>query len=240
MRNIQIVAEEIYHVYNRGVDQRKIFMEDKDYQRFIHDLFEFNDENNALNAGFRFNLTTMATRQQYNRPRKLLVEILAFALMPNHYHLFLKPKKDSGVAEFMKKVNGGYAQYFNQKYDRSGVLFQGRFRAVLVKRDTHFMHLPYYIHANPLDLYMPEWRDGKLKDFMRAYNFLENYRWSSFPDYVGKKNYPSVTQREFLLDIADGTHGYKNSFLDWLRAMNLDAITDITLENYGHPTAIVR
>lgn len=230
MRNIPIVAEEIYHIYNRGTDQRKIFMEDKDYQRFIHDLFEFNDENNVLNVGFKFNTTTMATRQQYSRPRKLLVEILAFALMPNHYHLLIRPKTDTATAEFMKKVNGGYAQYFNKKYNRSGVLFQGRFKAVLVKRDAHFIHLPYYIHANPLDLYMPEWRDGKLTNFEKAHDFLENYRWSSFPDYIGSKNYPSVTQREFLLDIAGGTHGYKKNFLSWLNSMDLNTITDVALE----------
>lgn len=120
--------------------------------------------------------------------------------------------------------------YFNQKYKRSGVLFQGRFKAILVERDAHFIHLPYYIHANPLDLAMPEWREGNLRDPKAAFAFLASYKWSSFPDYIGAKNVPSVTQRDLLLGIAGGEEKYKADFVAWLKNMRLDDISQIILE----------
>ncbi|HEY4519326.1 MAG TPA: transposase [Candidatus Paceibacterota bacterium] len=230
-RDAQITAGEIYHVYNRGVDKRKIFMDDNDHLRFIHDLFEFNDEDKTLNNGFRFNSSAIATGQQYLKQRKLLVEILVFALMPNHYHMLLKPCNDTGVSRFLKKVNGGYAQYFNKKYGRSGTLFESKFKAIRLENDAHFIHMPYYIHANPLDIISSEWREGRLKNHLDALKFLKNYRWSSFPDYIGEKNFPSVTQRDFLLKISGGTQEYKNNFINWLRSMQLNSVSGLTLEN---------
>mgnify|MGYP001597938512 CR=1 FL=1 len=230
MRNIPIIAGEIYHIYNRGVEKRNIFMENADYFRFIHDLYEFNNEERVFNLGYHFKPKSIATGLQYIKPRKLLVEILAFALMPNHYHLLIRPKTDTATAEFMKKINGGYAHYFNKKHQRTGVLFQGKFKAVLLESNSHLMHMPFYIHCNPLDLVMPEWREGKLPNTKDALHFLENYRWSSFPDYIGKKNFPSVTSREFLLEMADGEQNYKKNFTKWLSQMDLNFIDDLTFE----------
>jgi putative transposase len=240
MSRDKIIAGEIYHIYNRGTEKRSIFLDDSDYLRFIHDLFEFNDENPAFNIGHFFNKNRkrdeaeyIDVRRQYierRRGRKMLVEILAFCLMPNHYHLLLKPKKDSGITEFIKKINGGYAKYFNNKYERTGTLFQGKYKSILVKKDAYFIHLPYYIHLNPLDLKFPEWRDGKIKNYKEAMKFLENYRWSSFLDYIGKKNFPSVTQREFLLRFFGGAEQYKKDTLEWLKEMDLEEIKNLTLE----------
>lgn len=232
MRKIPIVAGEIYHICNRGVDQRKIFIDEKDYYRFIHDLFEFNDENSAINVNYFFNRSTqsMDTRRPYIGPRKMLAEILAFALMPNHYHLLIKPKTNIGGAELMKKINGGYARYFNNKYQRAGALFQGRYKAVLIENESHFIHIPYYIHANPLDIVAPGWRKGEITDYKKAIDFLENYRWSSFLDYTGKKNFPSVTQRDLLLNISGGESNYKKNFTEWLRHMDIKNLNNLILE----------
>ena len=108
---------EIYHALNRGVDKRKIFMDDRDYYRFVHDLFEFNDEECVLNNYFRFKRLTIGVGHQYieHKKRKMLVDVLAFCLMPNHYHLMLSPRVENGVSLFMKKLNGGYVNYFNKK-----------------------------------------------------------------------------------------------------------------------------
>ena len=151
----------IYHVCNRGVDKRKIFLDDKDYLRGIHDLFEFNDEAPAFNASYFFNkkpaTPSIDTGNRYIRePRKPLVEILAFCLMPNHFHLLLRPQTENGLALFLRKFSGGYARYFNQKYQRSGTLFQSRYKLVPVNQESHLIHLPFYIHLNPLDLLAPE------------------------------------------------------------------------------------
>ncbi len=160
----------------------------------------------------------------------MLVDILAFCLMPNHFHLLIKQKVENGVVKFMQKLGTGYTMSFNEKYERSGSLFQGTYKAVLVEKDSHFIHLPYYIHSNPLDMKFPEWRNKEIKNYKEAMKFLENYRWSSFPDYIGKKNFPSVTQREFLLDFFKGTEQYKKDTLKWLEEMDLEEIKDSTLE----------
>lgn len=77
----------------------------------------------------------------------------------------------------MRKLGVGYANYFNQKYQRSGTLFQGRYKLILVKEDAHFIHLPYYIHFNPLDLAMLEWRKGEIREFLlKIFGGAENYQ----------------------------------------------------------------
>lgn len=223
---------EIYHVLSRGVDKRKIFPDKRDYFRFIHNLFEFNDKESATTASYNFRrqFSDVGRQKVEKKPRKLLVQIHTFCLMPNHYHLLLTPKADNGVANFMKKVNGGYAKYFNIKYKRVGTLFEGKYKRILVKNEPHFIHLPYYIHFNPLDLAVPEWRDGKIKNYNKAIKFLESYRWSSHLDYLGRKNFPSITQREFLLEFFGGHKGYEHSIKTYLRTMATEEIKDICLE----------
>lgn len=232
MRKVRIVTGEIYHIYNRGVEKRKIFLEDEDYLRFIHDLFEFNDENPAKNFHyyFKFKFKEVPLPKIEREPRKLLVEILAFCLMPNHFHLMVRQKVENGITQFMRKLGTGYTNYFNQKYERVGPLFQGTFKIVHIKQDAHFLHLPYYIHLNPLDLKFPEWRNKEIKNYKEAMKFLENYRWSSFLDYIGKKNFPSVTQREFLSEFFEGPEEYKKDTLKWLKEMDLEEIKDLVLE----------
>lgn len=229
-----MVAGNIYHVLNRGVDKREIFMNDGDRFRFIHDLFEFNDVEpvNNLTYRFRSNSKVIATPYMDKRPRKLLVEILAFVLMPNHYHLMLRPLFDDGIPRFIKKLNLGYARYFNEKYKRSGALFQGRYKSIAITDEAHFIHLPYYIHLNPLDLITPEWRKRELKDYKKAVKFLESYRWSSHLDYLGIKNFSSVTNREFLLEFFGGTKEYQRKTESWLKDFDSENFQEVTLETF--------
>ena len=211
----------IYHVYNRGVEKRDIFMDDHDRFQFIHDLFEFNDENAVVRlqeySDFNnFNKSAevqppQIKRRQRKEPRKLLTEILAFVLMGNHYHLLLRQKIDNGVPKFMQKIGTGYTMSFNKKYERVGSLFQGRYKAVLVKKEEHLRYLPAYIHLNPMKIKIS---GGSTS---RDWEFLKNYRWSSLPDYIGKKNCPSVTQREFLSATLGSTEEYKKEIQSWLR-----------------------
>lgn len=225
---------EIYHALNRGVDKRKIFLDDQDYSRFIHDLFEFNDIEAVRNTSYRFHPRTMAVGQPYiggkKKSRKLLVDILAFVLMPNHYHLLLKSRAEDGIPLFMKKLGGGYVQYFNQKYNRKGTLFEGGYRSIRITNEAHFIHLPYYIHLNPLDLFMPEWREKKITSTRKAMKLLEEYHWSSFPDYIGKKNFPSVTSREFLSKFFRGPEQYRKDTIKWLKGIDLPSIKGVALE----------
>lgn len=210
-------------------------MQEKDYLRFIHDLYEFNDETPAhelnINHFFKSDHNMLIARAYIEKkPRKRLVDILAFCLMPNHYHLMLKERIAGGIVRFMKKLNMGYARYFNEKYKRSGALFQGRFKSVAVTNQAHFTFLPYYIHLNPLDLVTPEWRERTLKNFKKSWNFLNNYRWSSHLDYCSQKNFPSVTQRGFLTGFFEGPKQYQKGVREWLQNLELENIKEIMLE----------
>jgi len=209
---------ELYHVLNRGVDKRDVVLDDRDRVRFLHDLFVFNDQHPVLHY-------KLPERQKENRARKLLVYIHAFCLMPNHYHLLLSPSVENGIALFMKKLNMGYTKYFNERYARSGALWQGKFKRILIERDAHFLYIPYYIHLNPLDLIFPEWRVGQVENPRRALDYLNAYRWSSHLDYKGAKNFPSITQREFLTSILGSRLKYEKEI------MNI--ITDSTLAKEG-------
>ncbi len=198
---------EFYHVLNRGVDKRNIVLDDRDRVRFLHDLFVFNDQQPTIHY-------KRPERQEENRGRKLLVYIHAFCLMPNHYHLLLSPAVKDGIALFMKKLGMGYTKYFNERYSRSGALWQGKYKRILIEHDSHFLYIPYYIHLNALDLILPEWRIGNVKDVNRAFDYLNAYRWSSHPDYNGIKNFPSITQREFLSSLFETKQEYEKEILN--------------------------
>lgn len=221
---------DLYHVLNRGVDKRTIFLDNKDYLRFIYNLAEFNDQKWATLASYRFKSLDIASPKLIDKPRNPLVDIHAFCLMPNHYHLLLSPKTENGISQFMKKINMGYAKYFNLRYTRVGALFQGRYKSVPIMEEDHFLHLPYYIHMNPLDLFAPEWRRGRIRNPNEALRFLENYKWSSFSDYIGKNNFPFVINRDLLSKVFEYENGHRKHVLEWLRDMDLAFIQPILLE----------
>lgn len=239
MEQIQFVNNEVYQIYNRGVDKRSIVLDDKDRFRFIHDLFEFNDQNPSPPSTLKIKKSAIQTlevrlpkfeREPSREPRKLLVEILAFCLMDNHYHLLIKQKLYGGVTLFLRKLGTGYTNYFNQRYERSGVLFQGRFKAIHISEEAHFIYLPYYIHFNPLDFIIPAWREGEIINSKKAIAFLENYRWSSYLDYIGRCNFPSVTQRKFLLEVFGGEEKYKESVAQYLKDIDFQRMKDVVME----------
>jgi len=202
----QLETGEIYHIFNRGVEKRKIFADKKDYFRFIHDLWEFNDQNAALNtayyldfAHYRETFSIVKGEKPEREPRKLIVEILCFSLMPNHFHLLLRQLVDGGISLFMRKL-GGYPLYFNKKYNREGPLFQGRFKAVNIKTDAQSTAVVSYIHLNCVELTEPKWKE-KIFNPLAAIKFLESYRWSSYLDYIEIKNFPSVINKNFLTEV---------------------------------------
>lgn len=238
MQRPDFVNGQIYHAYNRGVEKRNVFLSDEDRFRFVHDLFEFNDIRPAshIYTGLQLgevrlphiNLNKQEHKQEQiktskvRKPRKLLVEILAFCLMPNHYHLLLKQKRKNGITEFMRKMGTGYTNYFNQKYERVGSLFQGKFKAVLIKKEPQLLWIVHYIHLNPIELYEKSWKEREIKNIDTTLNKLYKYRWSSLLDYIGKHNFSSVTQRDFFLKIFGGTKEYKRDITEIVKSKNLE------------------
>ena len=188
---------ELYHFLNRGTEKRNIFMDDRDRARFVHDLFEFNDTKPASNVAYSFKKIMDVAHPYIERER--IVDLHAWCLMRNHYHLLISERKEGGSTTFMRKLNTGYTNYFNERYKRNGVLFQGRTKKVLIHSSAHFLHILHYIHLNPLDYLAGarEWRSGRVSDPVRAKAYLEKSRWSSYEDYCGKKNFPPVLTMDF-------------------------------------------
>lgn len=189
---------DFYHVLNRGVEKRAIVMNDSDRYRFLQGLYLYNNKNILDN-----NVRRKDSSRVLKTKREPLVRIHAFCLMDNHYHLLLSPVDDdpTNLSAFMRKLNMGYSKYFNEKYERSGALWQGKYKKILIQRDAHFLYIPYYIHLNPLDIQFSDWREGLLTKQSEAVKFLEKYKWSSFLNYIGISNYNSILDTKILSDI---------------------------------------
>ncbi|KKR20019.1 MAG: hypothetical protein UT50_C0023G0001 [Candidatus Moranbacteria bacterium GW2011_GWA2_39_41] len=127
--SFDFVDGEYYHVFNRGVEKRDIFLDKYDYSRFLKSIKEFNQIEPVISLYIKSKTNSVGVKPLQN---DALVEIVAYNLLPNHFHFILKQLRDGGVSEFMKRMGGGYTGYFNHRYRRSGSLFQGRFKAVYV------------------------------------------------------------------------------------------------------------
>ncbi|MFH1968147.1 MAG: transposase [bacterium] len=238
VRKTQFVDNELYHLSLRAVGDTEIFKEQSDYYRAIFSLYEFNNS---------MSVSIVKRRQQRKKEKELLkkiesrsdldqlsqgltltqlivperdmfVEILCFAVMPNHIHLLVRQLRPNGVSQFMQKF-GGLATYFNKKYARKGHLFCV-FRSVHIKTSEQLKNVFVYIHCNPLSIIEPGWKENGIKNAKKAIKFLENYKWSSYLDYIGIKNFSSLTQRKFLLEVMDGFVGCRQAIEDWIGHKN--------------------
>jgi putative transposase len=151
--SIKIYAEGCYyHIYNRGVEKRDIFVDTQDYKVFLEYLKE------SLNAPpppeklrKPFTLQGASFQGVPHQPKNFNkdIELIAYCLMPNHFHLLIKQLEKRAMESFMRSVSTRYSVYFNKKYKRVGKLFQGHYKAVLVKTEEQLLHLSRYIHTNP-------------------------------------------------------------------------------------------
>lgn len=192
---------ELIHALNRGVDRRDIFLDDYDRLRFVHGLHIFNDRNPVEMAALKAKGHPMS----FGEERELLVDIHGWCLMENHYHLLLSGHNEEGdeIPLFLRKLNVGYARYFNERHSRSGTLFEGKTKKVPITEDSQFLYILHYVHLNPLDFLKgaEKWRerDGrKVLDSGPAFEHLGRYRWSSYLDYVGTKNFPEIVRTDLF------------------------------------------
>jgi len=218
-KNPQLVNDEIYHVISRTVGDTVVFEDEKDFFRGIFCIYEFNNDN-TVNIWKR-RKERAAEKKVLGRTsptlqeRNMFVEVLAFSFMPNHLHLLLKQIKNDGIEKFMQKVGTGFAGYFNKKYNRKGHLFN-KFRAVHIKNDDQLKHAFTYVHTNLISLIEPGWKEKGVKNPEKVKEFLENNKRHSYPDYLGKNNFPSVTNRDFLLETMGGINSCKAFVDNWI------------------------
>lgn len=192
---------EYYHLYTRGVGKKDIFLDTRDYTRFLFCILYFQyDENfyNVSNAVTRFLNTGSFSSPKIATPREGMrdAEIIAFALMPNHIHIIAREIKEGGIARLMKRALGGYAKYFNAKYKTSGHVFQGAYNAVHIEDNDQLLYVSAYIHRNPREL-----RGWKNRE--------EKYPWSSFSDYITTNRWENLLKTDIILEQFNKKSDYK-------------------------------
>jgi len=180
-RKIALTPGEFYHVYNRGVEKRVIFLDRQDYEHLRELLYVMNSTQPIVLRDIH---QEVLSTYEYDRGGTL-VAIGAYCLMPNHFHVLASPLVEHGLSTFMTKVGTSYAMYFNKKYQRTGTLFEGKFKTQWVDDDRYFKYLYAYIHLNPVKLLQSDWKERGIADPVAAYQYATSYAYSSLPDFLG-------------------------------------------------------
>lgn len=192
-RIIPFANDHYYHVYNRGVEKRRIFENQRDYQRFLKTLsyYQLEGPKPKLSHFFKYQNFKPENAQK-------LVEIISYCLMPNHFHLLVKQLKTGGITNLITHLSLSYTKYYNTKYSRIGPLFQGQFKAVLIESDEQLIHVSRYVHLNPL--------------VSMLVKNLDQYIWSSYLEYINNKF--GLCSKDDILGFFKSAEDYKNFILD--------------------------
>lgn len=204
------VKDSYYHVYNRGNDQRLIFLDDEDYNMFYYYLFVY------------LAPLEKSARRYKEVPLRLAhknlsgdVTLISYCLMPNHYHFLLHQQSLDGISRLMKQLTNAYTQYFNDKYKRTGPLFSGRYKAVHVTKDDYLTHLTRYIHLNPV---------------VAGLTSTPDYHWSSYSEFTDPSP-RNLTHPKDILTRFPSIYMYKRFVLDQKDyAKKLDRLKHLTIE----------
>ncbi len=214
-----VVTDQIYHVFNRTVGNEPLFPSKREFNRFLE-----------LVAYYRF-----PQRFKYSKYKKLsveqkndyleefsklkpLIEIYAFALMPNHYHFLLKQNQDNGIKTFISNIQNGFAKYINTKFDRHGGLFQNTFKRKWIGTDEELLHVSRYIHLNPVTAYIVN------------FNYLLSDVATSFRNYVNEDRNGFINI-DVILSLIGGSKKYKKFVEDQVSYQReLDKIKHLIIE----------
>ena len=209
-RTVTFAEGEYYHIYNRGNSKQTIFMDRADYKRFQQLLFIAN----ATNA-FTFRDAKKVDVYDFERGEQLVL-IEAYCLMPNHFHILLSPNLPEGIQKFIQKLSTAYSMYFNKKHERTGGLFEGRFKSTHVDTDEYLRYLFSYIHLNPVKLIQSDWKEVGLSDYEKTTSFLKEYSYSSLVDVMQWSN----REDGAILDQNIGKDYFQSSD-EWLEDMEM-------------------
>lgn len=220
-RNVPFFTDQIYHVFNRGIDKRPTFTDKREYNRAVNSMHYYTYLKPLRKYSYFLDLSNDEQKKYLAAitDSKKLVEILAFCLMPNHFHLLLKQLSENGISKFMNNFLNSYTRYFNTKHVRIGSLFLNQFKAVRVENDEQLIHVTRYIHLNPITSFL-------VKDFDK----LKKYNWSSLSEYL----YPQevkFTSTKFFLDFFSKNNTYEDfvkNQIDYQKSLRL--INHLVLE----------
>ncbi|MDP2668455.1 MAG: transposase [bacterium] len=218
MRKTLFEEGEYYHIYNRGVDKRTIFLDEYDYSRFLQGMDEFNSVEpigSIYENSFIKQSTQLGHRVSKLGKNKKLVNFIAYCINPNHYHFILEQIAEKGIEKFMQRIGMGYAKYFNNKYKRTGTLFQGKFKAIHINSNEYLLHLSAYVNLNN-----------------RVHRLGHRVSKSSWEEYIKKKK-NNFCKKSIILNQFNNISEYKNlaenSLKDILERKQLHKELEISL-----------
>lgn len=213
------LADSYYHIYNRGVEKRKIFQDDEDYKVFLSYLkIYLEPPKEQEKTEFKINNTVFRGVKRPLNNFNNQIELIAYCLMPNHFHLLVYQKTEKAMEFFMRSLGIKYSQYFNKKYDRVGYLFQGTYKAVLVEKDPYLLHLSRYIHCNPFKV-------TPLKDAYSSYGDFLGIRKTAWIKSQKILEYFKTAQKTSMKDV----RSYQ-SFVENYTQDSKDVLGDLTID----------
>jgi len=146
-----------------------------------------------------------------------LVSIGAYCLMPNHFHILIKQMGEGDASRFMHKLLTAYSMYYNTKYERSGGLFEGKFKSEHLENDRYLKYIFSYIHLNPVKLIEPKWKENGIKNKAKALGFLEQYAYSSYQDFLeNSRKEEVILDRAAFPNYFPSTREFQREILDWI------------------------
>ncbi len=197
-RKVLLVNGEVYHIFNRSIADFVIFNDSDEYER-MWQLIKYYQTENELKYSV-FIRSKRVEKEDFNnffnsiiQNKEKIVQIIAYCLMPTHFHLILKQYKNDGISNYIRKILESYSSYFNARHKRRGPLWESKFKNVLVEKDEQLLHLTRYIHLNSVT--------------DKLVNKPEDWFFSSYREYVNKvKDNSAVCQFENILEINPNTY----------------------------------
>jgi len=185
MRKVQFVNNEYYHIYNRAVPNSLLFQEDEDYQKFKRGLKDFNNKSYYEERAAMVRKYGFKELSSFLELTEKVVAVVAYCLLPNHFHLILKQLTTNGIPKFLHKIGTSFTNFNNKKYDRPGSLFQGTYKAIHVDNNDYLLWLSGYVNGN-CEIH-------GLAD-------TESYQWTSYSHFLGAKPDDLVVDNEIILN----------------------------------------
>ncbi len=194
MRKVQFINGEYYHIYNRGVDKRQIFLDEEDHLKFLKSLKEFNNKSYYEERSKIVKECGLKELSSFLRKVEKVVEVICYCLNPNHFHLILKQLGEGGIPNFLHKIGTGFTNFFNKKYKRPGSLLEGPYKGIHIDNNNYLLWLSGYVNGN-----------SEIHKIAKA----DGYKWSSYGVFLGQRKSEIISGQEVILSQFNQLNKYK-------------------------------